>query len=271
MNGLREYFRSMYPVAGFLLLLVAAVASYNLKAFPVSLAAAIVACALLDLAVARLFLKKKFAVPSSALITGTIIGSIAPIDAPLAAVFAASAVAIASKYLIRIRGRHIFNPATFGLLASLFLFGLGDVWWAASGFSFAGFAIPITFLLIIASYRAGKLKVSIPFLIATAVLYAATQFAGVPLTAAGLLSFFASMPFYFAFIMLSEPRTSPNTGREQVVFGVAVALLVFLLDSSHVKYSFFIALLAGNLGFAAYRHFVSIKASAPKPSFMVSK
>lgn len=253
MKALRSCIASMYPVTCFLLLLLAAVASYNLRAFPMPLFAAIAACALLDLAVKKLFLKREPRFPSSAVITGIIIGSIAPFDSPLHVVIAASVVAIASKYLLRIKGRHVFNPATLGLLVALSLFRLGDVWWAAAGISFSGFAIPLTLILIIASYMAGKLKVAIPFLIIAAVLYAATEFANAPLTAAGMLSFFASMPYYFAFIMLSEPKTSPNTPLEQIAFGVAVAILVFALGYSHVKYAFFTALLAANLAYSVYR------------------
>lgn len=250
-----KYLSSMYPVAGFLLLLMASVASYALRVFPVNLVIAIAACVLLDLAIKKLFLRKGLVFPSSALITGIIIGSIAPLNAPIAAVLAASAVAIVSKYLLRLKGRHVFNPAALGLLVSLFLFRLGDVWWAASGFNLAGFAVPVTLLLVIASYKADKLKASIPFLAVTAILYGATQFIKVPFTPVGLLNFFASLPFYFAFIMLSEPRTSPNAPRGQAVFGVLVALLVFALDAGKVNYPFFIALLAGNLGYSLYRSY----------------
>ena len=254
MKGMRSYLGSMYPVTGFLLLLLAAVASYNLKVFPTSLLVAIAACSLLDAAANKLFLKKGLKFPSSAVISGIIIGSIAPLNAPLQVIFLASAVAVASKYLIRIKGHHIFNPATLGLLVSLWLFGLGDQWWAAAGsLNFLGFAIPLTLVLIIASYKADKLKVAIPFLLVTGVLYAATQFVGVPLTASGLLAFVSSMPYYFAFIMLSEPKTSPYAPRQQVVFGIAVAVAYFLLDFGHVRFPFFIALLAGNLAYSLHR------------------
>lgn len=254
MKGMRSYIASMYPVTGFLLLLQAAVASYNLRAFPASLVAAIASCVLLDLAIRKLFLKRELKFPSSAVITGIIIGSIAPFNAPFQAIFLASAVAVVSKYLLRIKGRHVFNPATLGLLVALSLFRLGDVWWAASGFNFAGFAVPVTFLLVIVCYRAGKLKVAIPFLLATALLYAATEFVKVPFTAIGLLTFASTMPYYFAFIMVSEPKTSPNMPKEQIAFGVAAAILVFALGYSHVKYPFFIALLTGNLAYSAYRN-----------------
>ena len=242
----------MYFWAIVLLLLCAATSSFAIKAFPTNLVIAVAACLLLDIATKGFVLKKGFKFSASAAISGIIIGSIAPLNSAPVAILVAAAVAIASKYIIKIKGRHVFNPATLGLLVSLSLFRLGDEWWAASGFNIAGFIVPVTFLLIIANYKADKLKVSIPFLAATAVLYAATQFINVPFTAYGIFTFFSSLPFYFAFIMLSEPKTSPNAPREQIAFGVAIAVIVFALDA-HIKYSFFIALLAGNLAFALYR------------------
>lgn len=254
MKALRSYLGSMYPVTGFLLLLLAAIASYNLRAFPTSLVAAVAMCGVFDVLIQRLLLRKGLGFPSSALITGTIIGSIAPFNAPLSVIFIAAVVAIASKHLIRLKGRHIFNPATLGLLVSLWLFNLGDIWWAAAaGFNIGGFIVPLTISLVIANYKADKLKVAIPFLLATAVLFAATEFVKVPPTAAGALSFASSMPYYFAFIMLSEPKTSPYAAKEQIIFGIAVAILYFVLDFNSVRFPFFIGLLTGNLAYSLYR------------------
>ena len=117
----------------------------------------------------------------------------------------------------------------------------------------AGFTFPGMALLIIASWKADKLKASVPFLAVVAALYAATGFARVPFTAAGLLAFANTLPYYFAFVMLSEPKTSPNMPRQQVIFGVAVAVAYFLLDFSHIMFPFFIALLAGNFAYSLYR------------------
>ena len=184
MKALHEYFKSMYSVTILLLLLLAAVASYNLRVFPAALVVAIAACCALDLLIVRVFLKKGFRFPYSGFISGTIIGSIAPLNAPLAAILVAAAVAIISKYAIRIKGHHVFNPATLGLLVSLGLFRLGDVWWAAAaGFNVGVLFVPLTLFLIIANLKADKLKVSIPFLFATAILFAATEFVRVSLTA----------------------------------------------------------------------------------------
>lgn len=254
MKAVSEYFKSMYVVTIALLLLLAAVASYNLRNFPTGLVIAIAACSALDLLITGVFLKKVFRFPYSGFISGIIIGSIAPLNASAVAIFVAAAVAISSKYVLRLKGRHIFNPATLGLLVSLWLFKLGDQWWAAvAGLNIAGFTVPLTLLLIFASYKADKLKVSIPFLFATALLYAVTEFVKVPFTAQGMLSFASFMPYYFAFIMLSEPKTSPYAAKEQIVFSIAVALLYFVLDFNSVRFPFFIALLAGNLAYSLYR------------------
>lgn len=254
MKSLQEYLRSMYFWAVTLLLLCAAVSSYALRVFPANLLAAIAACLLLDETIKGLLLKKGFKFSASAAITGIIIGSVAPLNAPVAAILAASAVAIISKYVIRIKGMHIFNPATLGLLVSLFAFRLGDMWWAAAaGISVLGFAVPLTLTLIVANYKADKLKVAILFLLATALLYAATGFVRVPFTASGILTFAGTMPYYFAFIMLSEPKTSPYEPGQQVIFGMAVAVVYFLLDFSHARFPFFIALLAGNLAYSLHR------------------
>ncbi len=252
MKGLPRL-NTIYAWAFFVLLLCAAASAYALGIFPAGLVVAIIACSALDLAVKK-FLKKSLSFPSSAAITGIIIGSIAPIDAPVAFILLASSAAIASKYLLRLDRRHIFNPAALGMLFSLALFGLGDVWWAAAAsVKLAGISFPLALLLVIPNYRALKLVVSLPFLAAIAVAYAATRFVAAPLAASGLFNLFGSLPFYFAFIMLSEPKTSPNAVREQLVFGIAAAAAVFALDYAHVRYSFLIALLAANLAYAIFR------------------
>ena len=252
-----DYFQSMYVLAIFLLLLVAIAASFTLKIFPMALFVAIAACSLLDVFVAVLFLRRALRFPYSAFISGIIIGSIAPFDAPVPAILVASAVAILSKHIIRIKGRHIFNPAALGLIVSLYLFNLGEQWWAAIGFAVLGVTLPITLILIAANYKAEKLKVSIPFLFVTAFLYLSTGFVSLSsVNPTGVLAFVNSLPFYFAFIMLSEPKTSPYKPQEQIIFGFSLAFLYFALDFNRVRFPFFIALLAGNLAYSAYRNFL---------------
>ena len=59
MKALRSYLGSMYPVTGFLLLLLAAVASIG-RGFPVNLVVAAATAAVLDAAIKKIMLKRKF-------------------------------------------------------------------------------------------------------------------------------------------------------------------------------------------------------------------
>jgi len=254
MRGLLDFFKSMYVVTIALTLALSAIASYNSRVFPASFAIAVAACCILDLLAMKLFVKKGLKFPYSGCISGIIIGSLAPIDAPIAAILTGALVAVVSKHLVKLKSRHVFNPATLGLLVSLSAFRLGDVWWAASQTGdLPGIIVPLSLFLAIANYRAGKLMVSLPFLGVVSILYFATgaiEFSGF----SSLAVLISSLPYYFAFIMLSEPKTSPNMPKEQIVFGITVALAYTALEVSGVTFPFFIALLAGNLAYALYRN-----------------
>ncbi len=252
--SLKDYLNSMYVWTIVLLLFLAAAASITLKIFSWNLIIAIFVCSVFDILIKKFFLKKALSFPFSAFITGTIIGSIITFNAPLFAVLTACVFAIASKNLVRLKFGHIFNPATLGLLVALAFFNLGDEWWAAIGFNFLGLIIPISVILILANYKAMKLRVSIPFLIVVAALYYITDFVKIT-SPIGILSFVNVLPFYFAFIMLSEPKTSPYKTNEQIVFGISLAILYFSLDFFGIKFPFFIALLIGNLAYALYRNY----------------
>ena len=104
------------------------VSSYTMRVVPVSLILAVILCAVLEMLVRRLYLRHPFKMPWSGLITGLIIGSVAPVNVPLALVAVAAAIAILSKFFIQYKSSNIFNPATLGLIIALPLFALGDEW-----------------------------------------------------------------------------------------------------------------------------------------------
>jgi len=242
-----KYFQSMYYVTIALLLLLAAVASVG-RGFPVNLVIAVAVASGLDVAIKKVILKRRPSAPLSAIISGLIIGSVAPLNAPYLLILLASTVAILSKYALRWKGQHIFNPAALGLLIGLATFALGDEWWAA-GASYAG--ITLTPLLILANYKAGKLWTSISFLAVTAILL---HFTGLTVinSLSGTFRFLDSLPYYFGFIMVSEPRTSPYVRNEQIAFGAGVAVLSVVLVYTGF-YAQLAALLLGNLVYALYK------------------
>lgn len=129
----------------------------------------------------------------------------------------------------------------------------------AEGFGPGGFAVSLWLvpLLLFANWRANKLWVAIPFLTASALLYYFTGLANLPsLNVQDIYKFLELLPYYFAFIIVSEPKTSPWVKSEQTVFGIGIAILSVLPLIVFGFYSHvvsLVALLLGNLMYAAYR------------------
>ncbi len=251
-----NFLKSMYGWTILLLVFLSIVATYTKHAFPTNLVVAIIVSTALDILIKKLILKRSLGFPYSAFITGIIIGSIAQFSSPVWIVVIASIIGVCSKFVIRLNGSHIFNPATLGLLVSLFIFSSGDEWWAAVSYNVSGVVIPLSAILILANYKSGKLGVSLPFLLVMGILSYSTGF--IPIsspTLSGILNFIYGMPFYFGFIMVSEPRTSPYGFKQQAVFGILVAILTFVFSFYNLKFALFIVLLTGNLVYALHRSY----------------
>ncbi|MBI5143506.1 MAG: hypothetical protein HZA30_00360 [Candidatus Omnitrophica bacterium] len=77
-------------------------------------------CTLLDLLIHNLFIKEK-PFPKSAIITGFILSGVLDYNQPLFILAILSILAIASKYILKFKNKHIFNPANFGLFIAVIL------------------------------------------------------------------------------------------------------------------------------------------------------
>jgi len=160
---------------------------------------------------------------------------------PLYIPFLASAVAIISKHALKYKVFHILNPATFGMVVTFLIFSKFDAWWAA-----VPFLMP--FLVIIA-WKIKRLHIALTFLVVFTIL---GYFTG----NLRLQSFndFLGLPYYFAFIMAVEPKTTPAVRKEQIAFGISLAvLLVLLAFVVRIQYAIFISLLALNVVYFLYR------------------
>ncbi|MDP2671628.1 MAG: RnfABCDGE type electron transport complex subunit D [bacterium] len=253
----------MHYVTIVVLLVVALVANTG-RGFPVNLAVAVLVAPVLDVAIKRFWLKKKPTLPLSAIITGLIIGTVS-VNAPVSGVLIATFLAIGSKFIIRWNDLHIFNPAVFGVvIAQVFnpaahgavTHGSSQV---VEGFGVGGFTVTLWLvpLLIFANWRARKLWTSIPFLTATALLFYFTRLASLnSFNTQGVMGFLEVLPYYFAFIIVSEPKTSPSAKKEQVLFGLAIAVfsvLPLIVLGSYSHLGALAAVLLGNLIYVAYR------------------
>jgi Na+-transporting NADH:ubiquinone oxidoreductase subunit NqrB len=157
----------------------------------------------------------------------------------------AAAAAISSKSIIRFRGKHLFNPATFGVIFAIVL--LRGTWvspgqWGQD-FAIAGWVV---MLGILVTERARRGDISWTFLcfymgaIAIRVAYLGQRWAvwTHQLESGALL--------LFAFFMISDPMTGPNARRGRVahaaiVAGIAYAMQFGLYRTNGLIWALFIA------------------------------
>ncbi len=250
---LRKFFSSMYVITIILLSFLAVVASFQQNIFPLNLVAAILTTTLVDTTLKIFYLKKQISFPYSATISGLIIGSVAPINSPVYVGMIAGLLAMLSKFFIRIKNSHIFNPAALGLLTSLAAFSLGDEWWSSVNILFGNYFFPLSIILIISNYKAMKLKIALSFL---TIFFISIIIFNSSLRPLSPFDIFLLLPFFYAFIMVSEPKTSPYGTKSQIIFGIFIAVLLLFLVLLGIGYSLFIALLIGNLAYAIYRNFL---------------
>jgi Na+-transporting NADH:ubiquinone oxidoreductase subunit NqrB len=160
--------------------------------------------------------------PRSALISGLSLCLLLRTGSPSLAVIAAL-VTIASKFLIRWKGKHVFNPTNFGLVAMMAL--TGSVWVSPGQW---GHSVLFAFLMAclggLVVYRAWRSDVTAAFLAShAALLVGRALWLGDPL----------SIPFHqlqsgalllFSFFMISDPKTTPDSRAARVLFAMLVAV-----------------------------------------------
>jgi len=171
--------------------------------------------------------------PESASITAVILTLIVgpfPLLENLPVLTFIGVASMASKYIFAIRKKHIFNPAAAGVFLSAVLLNAGASWWIGNIPSLL--FIILGGLLVLAKIK--RFGLALSFL---AVYFLSTN------------SFPAPPVWFFVFVMLVEPLTSPAAKNKQVIFGGFVALVYFLLPKIIPGYGYGLetALLAGNL------------------------
>ena len=141
----------------------------------------------------------------------------------LALALAGAVMAIASKFVLRFRGKHIFNPTNFGLLAMM-LATNGAVWVSPGQWgnvAFFGFLMVCIGGLVV--MRAGRSDVTLAFLGAyLALVIGRSLWLGEPM-AIPLHRLQSGALLLFAFFMISDPRTTPDSRAGRILFATLVA------------------------------------------------
>jgi enediyne biosynthesis protein E5 len=160
--------------------------------------------------------------PRSALISGLSLCLLLRTESPALATVTA-ALAVASKFLVRVRGKHVFNPTNGAIVAMLLL---TDAVWVSPGQwgSTALFAFFLAAAGGLVVNRAARADVTWTFLAAHAALVVGRAlWLGDPL-AVPLHRLSNGALVLFAFFMISDPRTTPDSRAGRLVFAVLVAV-----------------------------------------------
>jgi ferredoxin-NADP reductase len=167
-----------------------------------------------------------------------------------------AAWAMASKYLLALGKKHLFNPAALAVVLSSFLLGVPATWWVAGN-------VPLLpFILVGGVMVVHKLRKTDLVLAFGAVALIAVMFTSHNPVSGVLATLQHSALFFLAFVMLTEPLTMPPTRTLRIIYGAIVGVL--FVPAAHIGAFYFspeLALIIGNV----FTHFAS-----PKGRYMLS-
>jgi enediyne biosynthesis protein E4 len=221
-------------------------------------------CLAFELTCAWLF-QKKLIFPLSIFITSLSLSFLLDYKTGSAFLFLPVFYAVAMKYLLTYNGKHFFNPA--GTAVTLSVMTSAKLITLAPASQWNGFG-PMPFLVLAFGALLVLPKVNRTWLVGSYFL----SFLLFALVRAKLNAAFidpevliwgtiSSVSFLiFIFFMITDPATSPANPREQLLYGLALGAIDFLLHLRHNYYTFFLSLfiITGALGYFQKR-FLSSK------------
>jgi ferredoxin-NADP reductase len=134
----------------------------------------------------------------------------------------AGVLAMASKYIVAINKRHIFNPVAFAVALTYFVINQDASWWV-------GNAPMLPFVLgggILLVRKIQRLDLVASFLFTALVtILPLSLLSGDDIAATLLRTLLYSPLLFFAFVILTEPLTTPPTKTWRMVYGALVGFL----------------------------------------------
>jgi ferredoxin-NADP reductase/Na+-transporting NADH:ubiquinone oxidoreductase subunit NqrB len=135
--------------------------------------------------------------------------------------FWAIVFAMASKYILTIGKKHIFNPAAVAVVITAFAMNQSASWWIGGNLPMMAFII-IGGLLIVRKIQ--RFDLALAFLGGTIVSDLVTHIGYDPLSTLQKVALHTPI-FFFASIMITEPLTTPATRPWRIEYGALVGLL----------------------------------------------
>ena len=208
--------------------------------------------------------KKTLFIPYSAIIMGLILSLIINPYTQWFQVLVSCVAAIGTKHLVRVKQRHIFNPAATGLLVTWVIYQTHPSWWSATLYPPTTLTIPnlVIFLSLLAlafvsCYKYKRFNTFLSFILSFTIL---SLLLSPSISITPLISRLLNpVILFYAIVMLPEPMTSPVNKKRQILYGCVVAfiytLIVFIMKKSGQNFPdpSIVALLIGNLLFFRYR------------------
>ncbi|GAB5387648.1 MAG: hypothetical protein Alpg2KO_06160 [Alphaproteobacteria bacterium] len=153
-----------------------------------------------------------------------------------------AALAIASKFVLRVDGRHVFNPANVALVIPALLssaFWISPGQWGSDAllaFAFAGGAMLVLF-------PAARWDVALSFLGATALIAVGLALYREDPLSIPLHQLQSGALLLFSFFMITDPATTPVSRLHRIIWALAVAALgAWLVHAEHIAAGPIIAL-----------------------------
>ena len=182
-----------------------------------------------------------------------------------------AAVSLLTKYMIRYRGSHVFNPSNVGLVVAFLVLGSTrveplDFWWAPLDFwMLASYLIILGGGLLITA-RLNLLALAATFWVGLALGLGLLAYSGHCITAAWALEPVCGSYFWrivvtspeilvFLFFMITDPKTIPRGRLARVVFAFCLAVVCTLLIAPQTnEFGAKVALLGGLVVMTAVRY-----------------
>jgi Na+-translocating ferredoxin:NAD+ oxidoreductase RnfD subunit len=247
---IKKFFKTPKGLLTIILVMLAAIAApgQGLRPVAAGLAGAAIASGLVDALILRVR-KKAWEFPSGAVLTALIVAMVLRAQEPWYVVTITSVAAVLSKYIFRSRSANVFNPAALAIVASFYAFHTGQSWWGAltEVAPWAQVTLVATGLFIVD--RVNKMPLVLVFLGTYFLLFTVTAFVSDPRWVSEVFrppDLEAAL--FFAFIILTDPPTSPAKYPDQIVCGMIVAVAAYaFFEWAGVVYYLLAGVLAGNV------------------------
>jgi hypothetical protein len=179
--------------------------------------------------------------PASAYISGISAGILvrSPFYWPY---FLTSLISITSKYVLRIRGRHLWNPTNFGVSAVVFL---APATVAVLSVQWGNVVAPMAVIWILGTvivWRVGRVHISVTYVLSFLLFSVFRAWWTATPWVTNVAPITGPMYQLFTFFMVTDPKTTVKSVKGQCVVVFLVAALETVLRLNEVVYAPFYAL-----------------------------